>query len=284
MAVRSSSSSSAAAAPLALLALSLAFAPAPSAAAPPYAMPSIDLHNSCAPGQTMPAIGLGTGAYGNNAANCSAWPQTWRDGPCNGTVVEAVVAWLRMAYEGGVASVRLDQANSYGDTVTVGRAMALSGVPRENIWLLHKVGNGNAMGYADIRAQFDTILANMSITYVDTLLVHWPTATAPSQEPACNQGGPAFNATLCRLDTWRAMVDIWHSGGARSIGVSNYNSSELQEIVDAGMPLPAINQIPLNIYRSSSQAATIAWCLRHNVVVNAYSPLGVPDYHTCKFP
>ena len=264
---------------LALLAPLLA-GPRRASAAPPYSMPSVALSNAAEPGQLMPAIGLGTGAYGNNAANCSAPPQTWRDGPCNGTVVEAVTTWLKMAYEGGVASVRLDQANSYGDTTTVGRAMALSGVPRENIWLLHKVGNGNAMGYADITSEFDTILANMSITYTDTVLVHWPTATAPSQEPACNAGDPRYNATFCRLETWRALVDIWKAGKSRSIGVSNYNASELQEIADAGMPLPAINQIPFNLYRSSSQLATIAWCLRHNVVVNAYSPLGVPDYHT----
>ena len=266
--------------PLALsLALALSFAAAPAAAAPPYAMPFVALRNAAAPGQIMPAVGLGTGAYGNNAANCSAWPETWRDGPCADTVVAAVTQWLTMAYSGGVASVRLDQANSYGDTTTVGRAMALAGVPRENIWLLQKVGNGNAMGHADITEEVATILQNMTVTYLDTVLIHWPTATAHSQEPACNAGS-SYNATYCRLESWRALVDAFEAGLTRSIGVSNYNASELQEIKDAGMPLPAINQIPLNLYRSSSQLSTIAWCLRNGVVVNAYSPLGVPDYHT----
>jgi len=244
-----------------------------------YTMPSAPLFNAAAPGMTMPALGLGTGAYGNNPANCSAWPETWRDGPCAGLVVGAVEAWLRLAAGGGVASVRLDQANSYGDTTTVGRAMAQSGLARARVWLLQKVGNGNAMGYADVAAELATIVANMSVTYLDAVLIHWPTATARSQEPACNAGA-AYNATFCRLETWRALVDAWRAGTVRAIGVSNYNASELQEIADAGMPLPAINQIPLNLYRSSSQLATIAWCLRNRVVVNAYSPLGVPDYHT----
>jgi len=264
---------------LAVAAGAAALAPL-AAAAPPYSMPSVPLRNAAAPGMTMPAIGLGTGAYGNNASNCTAWPETWRDGPCADTVVASVSQWLKMAFAGGVKSVRLDQANSYGDTTTVGRAMAVAGVPRESVWLLQKVGNGNAMGYADITQEFATILLNMSVAYVDTVLIHWPTATAHSQEPACNAGDPAYNATFCRLESWRALVDVFKSGGARSIGVSNYNASELQEIADAGMPLPAINQIPLNLYRSSSQMSTIAWCLRNNVVVNAYSPLGVPDYHT----
>jgi 2,5-diketo-D-gluconate reductase A len=257
----------------ALLASSVALAAAP------YKMPSIPLQNAAAPGMTMPALGLGTGAYGNDITNCSAPPETWRDGPCAGTVVTAVTAWLSMASAGGVDPVRLDQANSYGDTTTVGQAMAASGLAREKVWLLQKVGNGLAMGYADIQAEFATILSNMSISYVDTVLIHWPTATARSQEPACNAGA-AYNATFCRLETWRALVDIFKAGGARSIGVSNYNVSHLEEIKVAGMPLPAINQIPLHLYRSSSQAATVNWCLRHGVVVNAYSPLGVPDYHT----
>lgn len=185
-----------------------------------------------------------------------------------------------MARAGGVDPVRLDQANSYGDTTTVGLAMAQSGVPRSSIWLLQKVGNGYPMGYADIMSQWQVIKANMSITYTDILVVHWPFSTTRSQEPACNAGDPAYNQTFCRLETWRALVDIWRSGDARAIGVSNYNASQLEEIRAAGYPLPALNQIPLNIYRSSSQLETISWCLRHGIVVNAYSPLGVPDYHT----
>ena len=249
------------------------------AAASTYKMPSSPLRNAAVPGLTMPAIGLGTGAYGNNSSNCTAWPETWRDGPCAETVVSAVSTWLAMASAGGVSPIRLDQANSYGDTTTVGRAMVASGLPRESVWLLQKVGNSLATGYDDIRAEFQTILSNMSTSYVDTVLIHWPTATAHSSEPACN-AGPAYNATFCRLETWRALVDIFHSGAALSIGVSNYNASELEEILVAGFPLPAINQIPLHLYRSSSQAATVNWCQRHGIVVNSYSPLGVPDYHT----
>lgn len=141
---------------------------------------------------------------------------------------------------------------------------------------------------------------------------------------------------VCRLTTWAALVDIYNAGGARSIGVSNYNKSQLEEIVTAGMPLPAINQIPIHIYRcvcdwllpwascllaclhwrsfvggraadaecwsaaapcassspslhsghlrtvvcrSSSQLETIEYCQRNGITVNAYSPLGVPDWH-----
>ena len=68
-------------------------------------------------------------------------------------------------------------------------------------------------------------------------------------------------------------------GKARAVGVANYDSAQLQEMADAGMPLPAVNQIPVHLYRSSTQKDTIAYCNAHNITVNAYSPLGIPDWH-----
>lgn len=67
---------------------------------------------------------------------------------------------------------------------------------------------------------------------------------APTVDPACDPAKPTYDAKQCRLNTWRALVEIFQSGRAKAIGVANYNSSHLQEIIDAGMPLPAINQIP----------------------------------------
>ncbi len=111
---------------------------------------------------------------------------------------------------------------------------------------------------------------------MDTVLIHWLTSSAASSDPACT--GPAANATECRLQTWRALVTVFKSGAAKSIGVSNYDAVQLMEIEAAGLPLPAINQIPLHIYRSSSHAETIDYCMRKGIVVNSYSPFGVPDW------
>jgi hypothetical protein len=75
-------------------------------------------------------------------------------------------------------------------------------------------------------------------------------------------------------------TQAFDAGVLRAIGVSNYNATQLEEIAVAGMPLPAVNQIPLHIYRSTSQQDTVQWCEANGVVVNAYSPFGVPDYHS----
>jgi hypothetical protein len=98
---------------------------------------------------------------------------------------------------------------------------------------IRETGSGKALGYNDSMAQFNALLAAGGYTYVDAVLVHWPTASAPSVEPSCATGAPTYDAKACRLATWRAYVDIFNSGRALSIGVSNYNSTHLQEIKDA---------------------------------------------------
>lgn len=187
------------------------------------------------------------------------------------------------------APTRLDSATSYQNQEVVGAAVAASGVPRENLWLLSKVGPSQPLGHDDALAEFKTIQAALQTDYVDALLVHWPfqnpsagnvtTNVTVSSDPACQHKNPAFNATRCRLDTWRALVEIYESGGAKSIGVSNYGIAELTEIIDAGLPLPALNQCPFHIYRSSNQAALRAFCEAHGILFIGYSPLGVPDWH-----
>lgn len=73
------------------------------------------------------------------------------------------------------------------------------------------------------------------------------------------------------------MVSIFNSGGALAVGVSNYNASHLQEIIDAGLPLPAVNQCPFHLHRSSAQQSLRDFCAQHNILFNGYSPLGIPD-------
>lgn len=135
------------------------------------------------------------------------------------------------------------------------------------------------MGYEDTLSQYANILQQMNTPYTDIVLNHWPTSTAsPTVDPACDPQKPTYNEKQCRLNTWRAYVDIFNNGTALSIGVANYNSSHIQEIIDAGMPLPAVNQIPIHLYTYAAQKDTIAFCQKLNITVLAYSPFGIPDW------
>lgn len=238
------------------------------------------LQNAAEPGLRMPFIGAGTGAYrGAGAPSCAAYPECWSEaGGCSAAIAGGVSAWLRL---GGR---RLDCANSYGSQRAVAAGMAAAGLPREELFVLQKTGSTLAMGYEDTLAQMADILADMNLTRVELLLVHWPTSAAPSVEPACNVSGAAYDAVGCRLATWRAYVELFRRGTARAIGVSNYNASHLQEIIDAGLPLPAVNQLPLHIYNAAAQRPLLDFCRAHGILVVAYSPLGVPDWHAFPVP
>jgi diketogulonate reductase-like aldo/keto reductase len=203
---------------------------------------------------------------------------------CGGYVQAAQLTWMQL---GGR---RIDNADSYHNQRSVGIAMKTfvtrSGTPRSDLFLTSKVGPYLPLGYNETLAQFANILAVTGAGYTDLVLIHWPTCdgacttTAVSTDPPCVWGSASYDERLCRLSTWRALVSVWKSGGSRSIGVSNYNSTQLQEIADAGLPLPAVVQNPFHIAHSVGEMDTLAYCNAHNITFNGYSPLGVPDRKT----
>lgn len=251
-------------------------------------VPSVSLHNAANAGLTMPAIGLGTGAYGQNASvGFGGYPECWAEfpaqmhgaGACGVYVRQAVDDWLSL---GGR---RIDSANSYSNQLQVGRALHASAVPVEEMFVLSKVGSTNPMGYNDTLTQAKEVLADLGLERVDMLLVHWPTALpsvvngANSTDPVCGVRSDGFtrDAAACRLSTWRAMLRLWREGSARAVGVSNYNTTHLEEIRAAGLPMPAMLQIPFNPALGRAQAPLREYCRAHNITVVAYSPLGTPD-------
>lgn len=209
----------------------------------------------------MPASGAGSGGYTGTAQAYGEYPENWLgcfDPECKdadppgfvshgGFVDAALSTYLQL---GGR---RIDSSVSYHSQLYSARAVNSSGLPRGDIFYVSKVGPYLALGGAEATEQFETFLRVTGLEYADLLLIHWPSclvseggSSCPgtsSSEPVCLVGGPQYDARACRLDTWRALVDIWKSKGARSIGVSNYNATHLQEIKDAGLPLPAVNQV-----------------------------------------
>jgi len=286
---------------LALAACSALASAAAAAAAAIPAVPSIVLKNTAQAGVSMPFIGLGTGGYSSKDIGDGAYPECWigtggatggGTGTCGGYVQKAVTAWL------SAGGRRIDAANSYQDQVDVGQAMnayiASSGTPRSDIFLLSKIGPSHPLGGADAKAQFAGILNEMQVDYVDLLLIHWPWDSASkgnvtnnvttSSVPLCNHTSALFDERLCRLDTWQGMLDIFATGQARAVGVSNFNVSHFEEIAAAGMPLPALTQNPFHLYRSATQTDIINYANKNGITFLGYSPFGVPDYHNYTFP
>jgi diketogulonate reductase-like aldo/keto reductase len=176
---------------------------------------------------------------------------------------------------------RIDSADSYGNQKAIGRGIKESGVPREKVFITSKIGPSQPLGYNDTLAQMQSIKAQLQVSYVDMLLIHWPAQNDPSapksSDPVCQNDTPSYDARACRLSTWRAMLEIFKSGHARGVGVANYNVTHLQEIKAAGLLMPSVNQCPFNIHRSTSQQDIINYCNKEGILFNSYSSLGIPD-------
>ena len=158
---------------------------------------------------------------------------------------------VRNALEIGYRSI--DTASVYGNERGVGEAMRESGVPREDIFLTTKVWN-DAQRERRVLAAFEESLERLGTDYVDLYLVHWP-VVGRSQE------------------TWQVMEEIYHSGRAKAIGVSNYLVHHLDDLLPNTQTVPTVNQI--EFHPCLVQPDLLAYCQDHKIQVQAWSPLMV---------
>jgi diketogulonate reductase-like aldo/keto reductase len=157
---------------------------------------------------------------------------------------------VRWALEAGYRHI--DTAQAYGNEESVGRALRDSGVPRDQVFITTKFFPRRN----DPVAQAEKSLRRLGVEQLDLYLVHWP------------EGG----ATRA----WAGLERTRELGLARSIGVSNFSAAELDAVIAAGTTPPAVNQVLFN--PQHYRRALLEACGRHNVAVEAYSPLGTGRY------
>jgi 2,5-diketo-D-gluconate reductase A len=186
----------------------------------PYA--TLSLHH----GGRMPLLGFGT------------WQIKGAD------AVRATSSALEAGYR------HLDTALVYGNERDVGRALAESGVRREEVFLTTKCPPNRAgSGLDTVRESLDRLQTD----YLDLWLIHWP-------------GEGAANT-----DLWGEFVDAREAGLARDIGVSNFDAALLDEVTKETGVTPAVNQIewsPLLF-----DAETLADHRARGIVLEGYSAL-----------
>lgn len=160
-------------------------------------------------------------------------------------------AAVGMAIEAGYRSI--DTAALYGNEAGVGRALATSGVPREELYVTTKVWN-DAQGYERTLRAFDDSLRRLGLDYVDLYLIHWP---APQQDRY--------------VDTWRALIRLQEQGLTRSIGVSNFQPAHLRRLIEETGVVPVVNQVELHPFLQ--QRDVRAAHAELGIVTEAWSPL-----------
>ncbi|MGW0735636.1 aldo/keto reductase [Streptomyces sp. NPDC002851] len=156
------------------------------------------------------------------------------------------------ALEAGYRSI--DTAAIYGNEEGTGKAVAGSGIPREELFVTTKLWN-TEQGYDSTLRAFDASLAKLGTEYVDLYLIHWP-------RPAADK----------YVDTYKAFEKIYADGRAKAIGVSNFLPEHLQRLIDETSIVPALNQIEL--HPQLAQAAARDFHAAHGIATEAWSPLG----------
>ena len=161
----------------------------------------------------------------------------------NGPECVNAVRWaLELGYR------HIDTAQAYGNEESVGQALRESGIPREEIFITTKFYPGNR----DPAAEIERSLERLGVEQVDLYIVHWP------------QGGATW--------PWPGMQQAQERGHARSIGVSNYSLSELDEVLAVDGARPVMNQVQFSAFEYRRRL--LEGCRERGVSLTAYSSLG----------
>jgi 2,5-diketo-D-gluconate reductase A len=181
-------------------------------------------------GVDIPLLGLGT------------WPMNGDE------AANAVTKAITMGYR------CIDTAAKYENEASIGRGIAVAGVPRGDLFVITKL-RGSDQGYSKARTALQQSLDRLALDYVDLYLIHWP---------------------LPRLDryveSYAAMIEMAGEGLIRSVGVSNFKPAHIDRIVAATGVVPVVDQIELSPI--VTRQAIRPYLDEHVICIQAWKPLG----------
>ncbi|WP_308297237.1 aldo/keto reductase [Streptomyces sp. UNOB3_S3] len=192
-------------------------------------VPTITLNN----GVEMPQLGFGVWQVADDEATAA----------------------VSTALEAGYRSI--DTAAIYENETGTGKALAASGIARDELFVTTKLWNSANETWTrdNVLREFDASLAKLGLDYVDLYLIHWPRAMREDY-----------------VTIWRAFAEIAGSGRAKAVGVSNFHAPQLERVIAETSLVPAVNQVEL--HPDFAQTELRAVHARHGIVTEAWSPLG----------
>jgi diketogulonate reductase-like aldo/keto reductase len=179
---------------------------------------------------------------------------TWQT-PDGDVAVSSVKAALAAGYR------HIDTAAIYGNEESVGRAIRESGVARKDIFLTTKLWNDDH-GYDSTLRAFEASSKRLGTDYFDLYLIHWP-----------NPVKFRANWQEANAGTWKAFEELYNAKKVRAIGVSNFHQRHIEPLLKIARIAPQVNQIRL--CPGDTQDAVVDYCRTKNILLEAYSPLGV---------
>lgn len=153
-----------------------------------------------------------------------------------------------------------DTASFYGTEEYLAEAIGRSGIPRNEFFITSKLWK-EEMGYKNAKEAFERSLQRLKTDYLDLYLIHWP---KPS--PDCE------NWKKLDIETWKALEKLYHEKRVRAIGVSNFLPHHIENLLESCEVVPAVDQ--LEFHPGYTQEAAVRYCQEHDILVQAWSPLG----------
>ena len=143
---------------------------------------------------------------------------------------------------------------------------------RDKIFVTGKLWN-NKHHPEDVEDACRKSLSDLGLDYLDLYLMHFPSAFQRGDDmlPKDDNGDVIFDTTIHPTTTWKAMEKLVAKGLVRSIGVSNFNSQQIQDLLDKGSIKPSMLQVEVHPF--FTQEKLIAFCEERGIKVSAYSPL-----------
>lgn len=158
---------------------------------------------------------------------------------CEESVLTALLSGYRM----------IDTAEAYGNEEAVGNGIVKSGIPREELFIVTKV---NFRSYENTRETVEASLKKLKTSYLDLVLLHWPF-------------GNYYAA-------WRELEKLYKDEKIRAIGVSNFATDRLIDLIEFNEITPAVNQIETHLL--CQRRTEHSWMEKYHVRHMAYAPLG----------
>ncbi len=152
----------------------------------------------------------------------------------------------------------IDTAAIYGNEIGVGRAIAKSGIPRDELYITTKLWNSD-QGTQSAFDAIDLSLEKLGVESVNLYLIHWPRPDLDKY-----------------VESWHALEQIQERGQATSIGVSNFHENHLTRLIAESTVVPAVDQVEL--HPTFAQKPLRAFLAGKGIHTEAWGPLGQGKY------
>ena len=175
----------------------------------------------------------------------------------DGKAAAAVRAATEIGYR------HIDTAQAYGNERGVGEGVRASGIARDKLFVTTKLDAG-IKDYEQAKAAIDGSLNTLGLDHIDLMIIH-----SPQPWSEFHGDNRYFEGNV---EAWRALEEAYNAGKLRSIGVSNFQKADIDNLIEHASVKPMINQILAHV--SNNPFDLIAYLESQNIVVEAYSPVG----------